>query len=482
MRKLTREEFQQKLDIKRPGCGITVGKDYTDTHTACTMHCEKNGEFQALPGNVIRGGDHPSMRYKKISEKNTTPKEEVQKQLVEQGRDYITVGDDYVCLAKKCTFIDRDFGEWEANAFQVLSGSNHRKRSIITARPKRAYTKEEIQAMLDSKIPQRGYRIEVVEIETARKKGTFKDPVHGEWSVNCSSAVIFRGTQHPARSDGKSKKEEALRASLQNICGRQLPQYQKCRFKLDIFDKETMTAVEFNGLYWHSEGQGHRDHKYHLNKTLEARKEGIRVIHIWEHLWDKRPQQVLNYLSSVFMKAERVIPARKCELLRVPLEDAKQFLEAYHIQGFAPAVLHFGLYYKGELVSLIGMGAHHRNTSSLVLNRFVTKTGVCVIGALGRLSKHASNHFKTDFISWVDRCLSDGGSYVKAGFVQEDVLAPDYFYFDGKTGKVISKQARQKSKIGTPENMTEREHAEKDGLKRVWDCGKIRFRYKYAHL
>lgn len=40
-------------------------------------------------------------------------------------------------------------------------------------------------------------------------------------------------------------------------------------------------AIEFNGLKWHSIENG-MDRDYHLNKSLECRKLGIRLIHIYE--------------------------------------------------------------------------------------------------------------------------------------------------------------------------------------------------------
>lgn len=42
-------------------------------------------------------------------------------------------------------------------------------------------------------------------------------------------------------------------------------------------------AFEFNGLYWHQINE--KSFNYHLNKTIECEKLGIRLIHIWEDEW-----------------------------------------------------------------------------------------------------------------------------------------------------------------------------------------------------
>ena len=92
-------------------------------------------------------------------------------------------------------------------------------------------------------------------------------------------------------------------------------------------------------------------------------------------------------------------------------------------------------------------------------------------------SKYASNYFKQDIISWCDLRWSEGNGYLKAGWEEDGILKPDYIYTNFK--KVFSKQSRKKSNVNTPEGMTEHEHALHDGLYRIYDCGKIRFIYRY---
>jgi hypothetical protein len=66
-------------------------------------------------------------------------------------------------------------------------------------------------------------------------------------------------------------------------------------FELDIYIPGTNLAIEFNGLFWHSQ----KDKYYHLNKTLRCREFGIQLFHIFESedvdLWKER---ILNFLNS----------------------------------------------------------------------------------------------------------------------------------------------------------------------------------------
>jgi hypothetical protein len=244
-------------------------------------------------------------------------------------------------------------------------------------------------------------------------------------------------------------------------------------FEVDIYIESLNLGIEYNGAYFHSE-KFDRDSKYHLNKTESMEKYGKRLIQIFDFEWKERNAQVKSFLRSALGKNENIIYARKCQIQEISKHDAKEFLEKYHILGKCPFKAAYGLYFNGDLLQLITIGLHHRDSNKLVLNRFVGKENYTVIGGLSKLSKHAVKiHGK--IITWVDRRISTGSNWEKCGWAKEDVLPPDYFYYDNRNHYCVSKQQRQKNVVNTPEGMTEREHALKDNLHRIWDCGKIRF-------
>ena len=47
--------------------------------------------------------------------------------------------------------------------------------------------------------------------------------------------------------------------------------------ELDIVVEEKKIAIEFDGLYWHSEWKGHKTPTYHLEKNRHLRKIGISI-------------------------------------------------------------------------------------------------------------------------------------------------------------------------------------------------------------
>jgi len=247
--------------------------------------------------------------------------------------------------------------------------------------------------------------------------------------------------------------------------------------EIDIHIPEKGISIEYNGDYWHCEKYTPND--YHLEKTQKVREQKkTQLIHIFESEWNKYPQRVKAFLSGKLTKGTP-IRASKCDIREVPVREMRDFCE-YHLQGPPQSsVVNLGLYHNNELLALATISKPHRQNmgSEYHLSRFITKPGYRVHGGLSKLSQEIYKRFGK-FITYVHLRLSDGKSYEKSGYKIINILRPDYWYFDSKTGIVISKQSRMKKKVNTPEGMTEHEHALSEGLFRVYDCGKLKFIYE----
>ena len=247
--------------------------------------------------------------------------------------------------------------------------------------------------------------------------------------------------------------------------------------EIDIFIPEKNIGLEYNGLYWHCEKN--KETKYHKQKTDYFKAQGIRIIHVFEHIWRDRNAQVKSFLKAALGKNENRIGARKCQVVEMNHKEARAFAEQYHIQGASSNIkLAIGLIYKEEIVAVATFGLHHRDAKTIVLNRFVGREGWSVVGGLSKIMAHAVRFFNSDIITWADNSISEGSGYLKAGWVTQEGLPADYFYTDFTN--VISKQSRKKKTVGTPEGMTEHQHSLQDGLFRIYDCGKTRMIFKKA--
>lgn len=71
--------------------------------------------------------------------------------------------------------------------------------------------------------------------------------------------------------------------------------------ELDIYVPDHKLAIEYNGIYYHSEEMG-KDEQYHRGKWLACKEKGITLLQIWEDDWnensDKQKRMILKGLNS----------------------------------------------------------------------------------------------------------------------------------------------------------------------------------------
>lgn len=238
--------------------------------------------------------------------------------------------------------------------------------------------------------------------------------------------------------------------------------------ELDILLPDIKIAIEFNGDFWHSEDKG-KDRIYHLQKMLMCREKGIRLYTFWQSKWDKYPIQHELFIKKLVSKPNRIY-ARKCRIVK-DKNILKKFIAKNHLQGSAASIEYIGLEYEDNIVAACSVSKHHRG-GPLVLNR-VCFSNYQVVGGLEKMLKHLNK----ELVTWSDNCYSpEGLMYKNSGFVYVANLKPDYWYID-KNGKYHSKQSQKKSNTGCPKHMTESEWSKALGLQKVWDCGKIKWKY-----
>lgn len=253
--------------------------------------------------------------------------------------------------------------------------------------------------------------------------------------------------------------------------------------EIDLYLPEHKLGIEYNGLFWHSDSDSANgiSNDYHYKKYEQAKSCGVRLLTIWDKEWEENKDVVKSYILSVLNIFEKKIFARNCTFKIIDNNIANEFCDRHHFQGKTIGIKHsFCLLHNDEVVSVITFGYHHRkNTNELVLSRYCVKSGYCIIGGAEKLFVNSVKELNVDsIISWSDNRISYGRVYEKLGFELDAKLKADYFYIksDGRT--IIPKQSMQKKKCGCPDNMTEREYC-KNVLKlnRVYDCGKIRWKW-----
>lgn len=246
-------------------------------------------------------------------------------------------------------------------------------------------------------------------------------------------------------------------------------------YELDIVIPSKGIAIEYNGLYWHSEAQ--KDKNYHAMKLNLCKTAGYRLIQVFEHEWYERNIAVKSRIKAILGCNQHTIGARETCFSVASSEDAVSFLKEFHVQGGARIESAFKLTLDGLIVAVMTFARHHRQTSKeLVLNRFCVREGYSIIGGAAKLLKNAN--IKEPVVSYSDDRWSEGEIYQRLNFSLEAQLRPDYFYYTGKGW--ASKQSMKKTKEEAVLGVSEHELRLAQGYLRVYDCGKKRWRLGYT--
>ena len=242
--------------------------------------------------------------------------------------------------------------------------------------------------------------------------------------------------------------------------------------ELDIYLPEYKLAIEMNGVYWHSEI--YLDKYYHRDKTFKCKEKDIHLLHIWEDDWKYKRDITKSIILNKLNLIDNKIYARKCEIKLVDSNDSSQFLNLNHIQGSSPSQLKLGLYFNGELVSLMTFGWRFTNSKKeYELIRFCNKINYNVIGAASKLfSYFLKNYDVEQIISYSDISLFSGNLYQKLGFEKISLSKPNYFWVvDGIRKHRFNFNKKRLIKMGYDKNKSESQILQEIGYYRVYSCG-----------
>lgn len=295
----------------------------------------------------------------------------------------------------------------------------------------------------------------------------------------CHISKVFRQNKEPIKIHSESSDEKEVKEYIKSLDivfesnRRSLVPPRE----LDIYIPSKGVAVEYNGLYWHSELQG-RKQGYHLEKTQLCKEKGIQLLQIFSNEWVLKKEIVKSILANKLGKTKNVIYARSCEIKEVPNIEAEEFLDKNHIQGAKKSSVRLGLYKDDKLVSLMTLSKRQKNYD-WELDRFCNSLHTLVVGGASKLLKYFRRNYQGSILTYCDLRYSDGSFYEKLGFKLARTSKPNYWY----TRDYITLESRQKyqkhklKKIleSYSPSITEWQNMQANGYDRIWDCGNFVF-------
>lgn len=258
--------------------------------------------------------------------------------------------------------------------------------------------------------------------------------------------------------------------------------------ELDFYIPQKKLAIEVDGSYWHS--QKLKDPKYHQNKSLECFNAGVRLIHIFEYEWiqDETREKIKQLLRNALSSNIKTVYARKCYIKEIDTDIEREFLNSYHLQGYASSSIKYGLYSQqgDELISIMTFGSSRFNNQyQYELIRYCNKPQIRVIGGAEKLFKRfIKDHNPEQLISYCSLSKFNGGVYSRLGFDRADrfITEPNYVWvpYNFSNDKTVLTRYQTQIKKLKDQGLevyghTEDEIMQNRGYFKIYDSGNMRF-------
>ena len=258
--------------------------------------------------------------------------------------------------------------------------------------------------------------------------------------------------------------------------------------ELDIVIPSKKIAIEFCGVYWHSD-LIRKNRNYHLNKLNKCNEKNYRLITIFEDEWVNKKDIVKNTLLYILNIAnlERV-HARNCKIEEIDTKETRDFCNKNHLQGYSESLIKLGAYYNKELIAIMTFSRPNisRNIKnderSYELTRFCLSSKYKIPGIASKLFKYFINNYNFENIfTYSDRRWFGGNLYNYLGFEKVHNSPPSYWYIKNNSYKRFHRFNFRKNNLKQFPNYTndktEYEIMISNGYRRIWDCGNTKWLY-----
>jgi G:T-mismatch repair DNA endonuclease (very short patch repair protein) len=249
--------------------------------------------------------------------------------------------------------------------------------------------------------------------------------------------------------------------------------------ELDIVSHKYKLAIEYCGIYWHSETMG-KSKQYHREKYLRCRELGYRLLTVFETDDTKK----IRALIRTHVGSNQRVYARNTTITEVDSRIANRFHRDHHLSNAIGGSVHLGLYYNDELVMVATFSKTRYNRNvQYECARMTSHSKYTIVGGASRLFKYFFRNYDVEScITYADLRFGEGRVYEHCGFTRHGDSQPNYFYF--KTNELLlqSRVKYQKHKLekllsSYDPSLSEYNNMIANGYHRIWDCGNAVYIY-----
>lgn len=394
---------------------------------------------------------------------------------------------------KKAWWLSKDCGhEWEAQIYNRANGSGcfpckYEKGSKTKRTPTIGVTDLASQTPEVAKEwhPTKNGNLHPDQVNSGSKLKVWWVCEKGhEWETKIMYRTNKGGTGCPicSANNFSSKAERSIYEYVSGLVPSAVANTRKViyPYELDVFVEEKRLAVEYNGVYWHSEKR--KAESYHYDKWLACKNKGIQLVQVWEDDWNRNPELVKKLLDYKFgfEPQEAGFEGSSGLVKEVSSSSMRGFLELNHIQGFVDSDIRLGLFEAEGLVAVMALNrVLSEGKQILEILRYSASSQVSS-GFVKLLNYVERVYVPEGIVVFSDNSFDTGELYANNGFVAVSIVPPDYMWV-GKDNQRVDKSVyslerfREDPELKYVDGLAVFELVELNGVVRVWDAGKTRW-------
>lgn len=233
--------------------------------------------------------------------------------------------------------------------------------------------------------------------------------------------------------------------------------------ELDIYIPDLKFAIEYNGLYWHTEFKVGKT--FHYEKTIECGKMGVSLFHLYSDDWRDKKDIIKSMIKNRLNLIKNKIFARKCVIKQIDKTLGKDFFNRNHLSGDVASTKYYGLFYNQELVSCLSLRTpfHKKYEGYIEIARFATKLDTIVVGGFQKLLAPIKKEYDK-ILTYADLNTGTGNVYEKSNFQLLNETTLNYWYADRNT-------RYNRFKYKATDEKTEKQVAQENNVEKIYGVG-----------
>lgn len=208
-------------------------------------------------------------------------------------------------------------------------------------------------------------------------------------------------------------------------------------FSFDHYIPERNLVIEVTNIPEFTDNLVDNQYFKRMNKSLAEK--GIKLLRFGIDDVYNKTDLVVSMIEHHLGLTKIKIPARKCKLVELTAQQAREFAEANHLNGHANAQVYYGLEFNGELVQIITFANHRYNRDGEIWEviRACSKKHCLVQGGTQKIFKHfKTQHPLVELHTYCDMNISDGNSYALVGELIEETPGDLWYIIPDKYSPV----------------------------------------------